>query len=144
MTFDRQRFVDDLTRLALMDIPWLHQGDDPMVGCDCVGIIKHAAELQIVLPEELAEAFTAYHRPPNGRRMMATMRRFLTEIEPETRKPGDLIVFYIRKNPCHLAVEMHNGQIAEALEAPGVSRFMIRPIPSDRPIAACFRVPDAI
>lgn len=142
MTFDRKAFLDELTRLATLDIPWLHQGDHPAVGFDCVGVVKYAVELQMPLPAELAEAFKAYHRPPNGLHMLKVMRRWLPEIDPKDREPADLIQCYVRRNPCHLAIEMGNRDIAEAFEGTGVSRFMIRPMPSDRRIAACFRIPD--
>lgn len=141
-TFDREQFLVDLRRLAVMNIPWLHQGDDPNVGFDCIGVVKYAVELQMKLPDELVEAFSAYHRPPNGRHMLEVMRRHLIEIQESEVMPADLLLCYVRRNSCHVAVQMENGMIAEAFEQPGTSRFMIRPMPSDRQIAACFRIPD--
>src|SRR5882724_8137812 len=99
MTFNRQQFLDDLSRLATMNIPWLHQGDDPNVGFDCVGVMKYAVELQIPLPEELKREFAAYHRPPNGRHVLAVMRKWMPEIDPADREPGDLIQCFVRRNP---------------------------------------------
>lgn len=142
MTFNRQLFLDELRHLAAMDIPWLHQGDNPDVGFDCVGVVKYAIELQMSLPDELREAFAAYHRPPNGLHMLAVMRRHLIEIDPSERQVADLIVFYVRRNPCHIGTEMGNGLVAEAFEGAGVSRFMIRPRDTTIRIATCFRIPD--
>lgn len=145
MKFDRQRFLADLRELATQDIKWRHKGwTDPEIGFDCTGVIRYAVELQgIALPEELKEAFESYHRPPNGRRLLATMRKWLMEVEPDNRQPGDLIQCYVSKNPCHVAVEMGEGMIAEAFaNSTGVSKFMIWTMPFDRRIAACFRIPD--
>lgn len=143
MKLNRQQFLDDLRHLATLEIPWLHQGDNPEVGFDCIGVLKYTAELQVKLPDELVKEFAAYHRPPNGNHLLATMRKWFVEIDPKDRQPADLIQCFVRRNPCHMAVEMGDGLIAEAFEnTTGVSRFMIWPLPSDRRIAACFRIPD--
>lgn len=147
MRFNRAQFLDDLRYLATLNVPWLHQGwRDPRVGFDCIGVFRYAVELQgVVLPDELKHAFEAYLRPPNGRRLLATMRKWFIEVDPASRQPADMIQFYMNKNPCHMAVEIGSGLIAEAYENPtGVSKFMIWPQPSDRRIAACFRIPDEI
>lgn len=142
---NRQQFLNDLRDLATQNIPWLHQGwRDPAIGFDCVGVFRYAVELQgIELPRELQDAFEAYLRPPNGRRLLATMRKWFIEVDPADRQPADLIQCFVHKNPCHMAVEMGDGLIAEAFaNHTGVSKFLIWQMPSDRRIAACFRIPD--
>lgn len=126
-----------------MDIPWLHQGDNPEIGFDCVGVVKYAVELQMKLPDELTQEFAAYHRPPNGRHLLATLRNWLIEIPRMDVQPADLLLCYVRRNSCHIAVQMPDGLIAEAFQATGVSKFMIVPMDPSRRIAACFRIPDA-
>jgi hypothetical protein len=145
MKFNRERFLNDLRQLATQNIRWRHQGwRDPAVGFDCIGVFRYAAELQgMVLPKELTDAFESYLRPPNGRRLLVTMRKWLIEIDPDDRQPADLIQCLMNKNPCHTAVDMGDGLIAEAFEnLTGVSKFLIWPFPSDRRIATCFRIPD--
>jgi len=142
MKFDRQAFIDELYRLARLNIPWLHQGDNPDVGFDCIGVIKYAVERQMLFPAELAKEFAAYHRPPNGLHMLKVIRRWLPEVDPDEAEPGDLYVVYVRRNPCHMSIQMPDNMVAEAFEAPGTSRFMIRPFNQLDRIAACFRVPD--
>lgn len=147
MKLDRQRFLDDLRQLATQNIPWRHQGwRDPKVGFDCVGVFRYAVEQQgIELPQGLRDAFDSYMRPPNGRRLLATMREHFIEVDAADRQPADLIQCFVNKNPCHMAVEMGNGLIAEAYgNMVGVSKFMIWPLPSDRRIAACFRISDEV
>ena len=145
--FDRKQFLTELRGLAGQDIRWLHQGTIPETGFDCIGVVRYAAEQQgVVLPEGFANEFEHYGRPPDGQRFLSIMRKWLTEISIEETLPGDLFVIYIRRNPCHLAVKMENGMVAEAFESMdgSVSRFLIRELDPRHRIAACFRIPDFV
>lgn len=141
--FDRVRFVSDLRWLASQNVPWLHQGSDPKVGVDCVGAPKWAYQNQgLMLNPELDEAFSAYHRPPNGKHMIEIMRKHLIEIPFSELKPGDLLNTYVRRNPCHLMIKMDDGEYAEAFEnLTGQSSFRLTTLDPARRIAACFRIP---
>lgn len=144
MTLNRQQFLDDLRLLSTMDVKWRHQGASPETGMDCIGVVRWAYEKQMQLPQELAFEFTHYLRPPNGRRFLAVLRKWLVEIPREELQPADLIVIFRRKNPQHMAVQMEEGLIGEAHESidGSVSKFLIRPIDPAYRIAACFRIPD--
>lgn len=142
MTFDRERFIADLRRLASMNVRWLHQGCSPETGMDCIGSLRWAVEQQgAELPQGLIDEWV-YGRPPNGRRFLAVLRKWFIEITESELLPSDLIIFFMRRNPQHMAAVVEQGVIAEAVETVGTSRFLIRPIPSDYRIAACFRIPD--
>lgn len=139
--FDRERFINDLRELATKDVPWVHKGRS-LNGMDCIAPPRYAVEKQgFCLPEELLKDFDNYHRPPNGRHFLATMRKWFTEISESELRPADLIVFFVRKNPCHLAIQMPEG-IAEAFESRegATSKFLIRPRDPSQRIAACFRI----
>lgn len=142
MKFDRQQFLDDVRRLAEMEVRWLHQGCDPAVGVDCIGAFRWAVNQQgFELPEGLLDEWV-YSRPPNGRRFLRILREWLIELQPSELSPSDLIVYYMRRNPQHMAVQMEDGMIGEAFESGVTSKFLIRRPPPDYRIAACFRIPD--
>lgn len=112
---------------------------------DCVFSPRWAFEQQgLKLPEGLACEFEHYHRPPDGQRMLATMRQWFQEISFNETKPSDLIVVFNRKNPCHLLIKISETEIAEAYESldGAVSKFLIRPFDPRHRVAACFRIPD--
>lgn len=145
MTFDRDQFIEDLRYLDTLDVKWTHQGRTPETGMDCVFAPRWAIERQgIVLPEELAQEFEHYRRPPDGQRFLSILRKWLIEIPVGDALPGDLLVIFVRRNPCHLAVKMPDGEIAEAYESMdgSVSRFFIHLFDTRNRIAAAFRIPD--
>lgn len=111
---------------------------------DCVFAPRWAFERQMEMPEELAREFENYHRPPDGQRFLAILRKWFIEITREEMQPGDCMVIYMRRNPCHFAVQMEGNEIAEAYASMdgSVSRFLIRPLDPRHRIAACFRIPD--
>ena len=144
MSFDRQQFTDDLVSLALLDVPWVHKGRSE-IGMDCVAPPRYALEKQgVQLPEELLRIFDDYARPPDGQKMLETMRKWLIEITREELQPADLIVIFNRRNPCHVVVQMPGNLVAEAFESMdgSVSKFLIRALDPRHRIAACFRIPD--
>ena len=144
MTFDRQRFIDDLRYLATLNVPWRAHGIMPETGMDCVGVFRWAYERQgLRLPKELLDEWY-YHRPPNGKRLLSIMRLWFQEISVNEVMPSDLMVLFQRKNPCHVIAKISQNEIAEAYESQdgAVSRFLIRPLDPRHRIAACFRFPD--
>lgn len=144
MKFNRQQFLDDLRELADCEVRWRHQGSSPETGMDCIGVIRYCVEKQTKLPQPLAGEFSNYTRPPNGRRFLQVLRAWLIEVGPSALQPADLVCFFRRRNPQHMAVVMEQGIIGEAYESAdgATSKFLIRPIPHDYRIAACFRIPD--
>lgn len=140
MKFNREQFIAGLRRLATLNVRWLHQGYSVETGMDCIGVIRWAlSEQGFQLPQALLDEWV-YNRPPNGARLLRILREWLIEVdEPQ---PSDLIVFLMRRNPQHMAALIEDGVIGEAFESAGVSKFLIRPIPSDYRAAAYFRIPD--
>ena len=143
MKFDRQRFVDDLITLTERDVKWLHQGRDPDVGVDCIGLPRWAYRNQgLNLPEQLDREFDSYHHRPDGVRMLRVLRQWLEELTLEAAQPGDLILFYQWKNPQHMAVLVGPNEIVEAFKNGHISKVLKQPLDPRRRIAGVFRIPD--
>ena len=152
MRFDTQQFISDALALAAgqTPIPWEHQGRNPVTGLDCIGLPRHLYELQgLRLPDELEREFDAYHRKPDGLRMLEIMRRWFQEIETHDQQhlnaipghqPGDLIVMYWKRNPCHMGVLVSVTDIVEAFKKGNFAR--VRKGDPHLPIAAVFRIPE--
>lgn len=150
MTFDRQQFIDDVLALVPLAIPWEHQGRS-LVGMDCIGLPRYAFKQQGELPDELEAEFAAYHRKPDGQRMLTIMRRWFIEIDTHDqqdlhlvagRQPGDLIVMYWKRNPCHMGVLVSDTEIVEAFKKGAFAKA--RKGEPRLPIAAVFRIPETV
>src|SRR5262249_39784985 len=114
---DRQRFIDDIRSLARMKIVFRHQGRSLETGMDCINAPAWAFENQgLSLPAELNQEFESYHERPDGERLLAIMRKWFLELPPqwEVAEPGDLVIFYARRNPQHLAVKVTDDLLVEA------------------------------
>lgn len=151
MNFDRNKFVSDALSLVDRDIRWEHQGRDPDVGIDCIGLPRWAYTLQRPLPDELEAEFAAYHRKPNGVRMLAIMRRWFQEIDAKDQQhlsliaghiPGDLVVMYYKRNPCHMGVLVNASEVVEAFKQGDYAS--VRKGEPRLPVAAVFRIPEII
>lgn len=144
--FNRALFIHDLCELADQDIPFLHQGCDPRTGVDCINLPRLAYEKQARLPEELEREFDAYHVRPDGVRLLRVMRSWFTEILPQDAQPGDMLIFFARKNPQHLATLVAENEIVEAYRSDDghIHRVLRQPLDPRRRIAAAFRIPDVI
>lgn len=151
MRFDRNKFIHDVLSLVDREIPWEHQGRDPDVGLDCIGLPRWAYTLQRPLPEDLEREFDAYHRKPDGERMLRIMRRWFEEIDTNDQQrlplisgqqPGDLIMMYWKRNPCHLGVLVEGLEVVEAFKHGGFAR--VRKGEPRLPIAAVFRIPEFV
>lgn len=151
MKFDTQLFISDVLSLVPREIKWAHQGRNPDVGLDCIGMPRWAFSRQGRLPDELEAEFDAYHRIPNGVRMVSIMRRWFPEVPtndqqelariPDARS-GDLIVMYWKRNPCHMGVLVNQTEVVEAFKKDGFAK--IRKGPPLLPIATVFRIPELI
>lgn len=148
MSFDIQRFVEDVRALARRGVLFRHQGSDPETGMDCVNVPRWGYEQQgLRLPEELEKEFEAYHERPDGDHLLQVMRRWFIEIPFEETQPGDLLILYARRNPQHLAIKITNDQPPMVVEAyrsedRKIGKLLEQPLDFRRRIAACFRFPD--
>src|SRR5690242_6464317 len=133
MKLDREQFLADLIALAEREPPvrWLHQGRDPDVGLDCIGFLRWAILRQGPLPEKLeAEFEKPYHLKFDGQRLLAVMRHWLPEVERTEIAPADILLFYVKNNPQHVAVMLPNNEVVEAmiLRHAGISRILRQPL----------------
>ncbi len=153
MKFDRKKFIKDVLKLAAREMPirWEHQGRDPDVGIDCIGLPRWAFRQQGELPAELEAEFAAYHVVPDGWRMLAILRKYFLEVDtkdqqklgdiPGTRA-GDLLVMYVKRNPCHMGVLVNATEVVEAFKKADFAK--VRKGAPGLPIAAVFRIPELI
>lgn len=84
----------------LMGVPFLHQGRDPAVGVDCVGLAGYAMDRNGVSYVDLK----GYGRSPHAGRLMATI-----DNQPHLRRTGapvagGIVLFRIKRDPQHVAV----------------------------------------
>lgn len=145
MRFNREQFVSDALALTKLNIPWRHQGRDPLTGLDCIGMPRFLYRSQgLELPEELDREFRSYHHKPDGKKLLRVMREFFTEITRDELQPADLIVAFIYSNPQHMAVVVSPDSVVEAFRSSDgyVCRVLERKLKATRHIAACFRIPD--
>jgi len=147
MKLDRQRLVADLISLAEREPPvrWRHQGRDPDTGLDCIGLVRWAILQQMALPEVIVTEFAKpYHLKFSGERMYELMRRWLTEIGPGEIAPADVLLFYYKTNPQHVAVMVTETDVVEAfiLRHAGINRIIKQPLDATRRLVGAFRLPD--
>jgi len=151
MIFNTQQFIDDVLSLVPREIKWEHQGRDPETGMDCIGLPRYAFSRQGKLPDELEAEFAAYHRKPDGERMCRIMRRWFQEIATNDQqelvniplaRPGNLIVMYWKRNPCHIGVLVNPTEVVEAFKKADFAK--IRKGEPRLPIATVFRIPETL
>lgn len=143
---DIDQYVDDLLTLADRGVPWLHQGRDPDIGLDCVGLLRYGyLKQRASLPEQLEREFDAYLRRPNGLHFLAVMRDWFDEVDRTDRRRGNLLAIYDRKNPQHVAVEVNEIEVVEAYcnPAAGVGKVLRQRFDPRRIVAAAFRFPES-
>jgi cell wall-associated NlpC family hydrolase len=154
MKFDRKRFVADLLALSERSVIFRHQGDSPESGLDCIHLPRWAYRKQgLELPAELDLEFDSYTENPDGWRMLAIMQRWFWEVtipgadtltQFQKAQPGDLLQFYVYRNPKHMGVKVNETDVYEAFRSMDGSIREARKMPIDprRRIAGVFRIPD--
>lgn len=95
----RQDTID--TGRSFIDTPWLHQGRQPGVAIDCVGVPALIA-FQLGLIRRLPRA--DYPRRPNGTFLAQFRESGLTETVPNNIQSGDVAVFTNNTHPCHCGI----------------------------------------
>jgi cell wall-associated NlpC family hydrolase len=141
---DIDKFINDLLSLAARNVPWLHQGRDPKVGVDCIGLLRFGyLQQHKALPEELEREFDAYLRRPDGEYLLSVMAIWFEQGERTDRRRGDMLVIYDRKNPQHIAVMINNNEVVEAYCSPraNVRKVLRQRLDPRRVVAAVFRFP---
>lgn len=88
---------------TLVGVPYHHQGRDPSIALDCVG-------LPVAILRGLGlsyDDFTAYEEEPDGRTLIEYMDRNGVRVPEDQMRPGDVLVFFFgrrREYPQHLGI----------------------------------------
>jgi hypothetical protein len=103
MRIDTEQLIADAWALVRARVPFLHQGRDPAVGLDCLGLLEHLAHKQGYMTDV---SFRNYPHTPNGRAMYRKLKTYLDEIPRESARRGDVYQLKFRQNPQHLALRV--------------------------------------
>lgn len=139
---DFQTMVTEARALVGTETRWRHQGRDPQTGLDCIGLPRWLYIRQLgSLPAALETEFNAYHRKPDGQKLLQTIRDWFDEVSRETMRAGDLVVIYDRRNPQHIAVACDNEFVVEAYANGRNMKIVYWKLGVWREIAGVFRYP---
>lgn len=135
--------IADARSLVGTETRWRHQGRDPQTGLDCIGLPRWLYIQQLgKLPDALETEFNAYHRRPDGQKLLQTIRDWFDEVPRETLRAGDLIVIYERRNPQHIAIACDDDEyIVEAYASGRNMKIVYWKLDRLREIAGVFRYP---
>jgi cell wall-associated NlpC family hydrolase len=136
---DKQKLVDDLKSLIGTQTRWRHQGRDPRVGLDCVGLPVWAFSQQMELPAELLEGLAAYHRRPDGLKLLRTLQSWFDEVDQ--MEMGDLICLRDKRNPQHIAIACDAVNVIECYSSGSIMKVVYWPLGTWRELAGVFRFP---
>ena len=106
--------------IALLDVvaearswinsPYHHQARLRGVGVDCIGLVIGVGRaLSLCAPDF---DFTGYGRTPDGKTMLSECDRFMTRIQRDEIRPGNVIVLRFERDPQHMAIVadyLHGG-----------------------------------
>jgi cell wall-associated NlpC family hydrolase len=86
---------------TLLGVTFRHQGRNPSVGLDCVGLAVTVAKMVGLDPYDTS----SYSRRPDGSKFLEHFSRAGCKRKPILEaKPGDLIIFKESSYPCHVAI----------------------------------------
>lgn len=97
----------DVAARAYLGTPFLHQGRDPAVGIDCVGLVACAVR-DCGLSELLPHDFTGYARNPGRGELERRLRVAFGESAPEPC-PGDVVSIDFKGQTRHVAIVGQDG-----------------------------------
>ncbi len=138
---DKDKFVADALSQEGKETRWRHQGKDPDVGLDCLGLPRWAFTQQWPMPAELENELLAYHRKPDGQKMLRTIREWFDEYPVDQREKADLVVIYDRRNPQHIAIATDEINVVEAYASGLTMKVVYWPLGTWRETAGAFRFP---
>lgn len=111
---NQQQQIVALARSQL-GVPFVHQGRQPGVGLDCVGLIRYPFVELGLLPETADH--DGYGREPVPSKMREQLLRWFDLVEPMTAaQPGDVLWLRMAE-PQHLAVLTDTGSIIHAVSS---------------------------
>jgi cell wall-associated NlpC family hydrolase len=96
----------DIAARKYLGVPFLHQGRDPAVGIDCVGLLVNAAK-DCGLHDLAAHDFTAYARNPARGELERRVAAALTRVFDAA--PGDVVTLAFFGQTRHVGIIGHHG-----------------------------------
>lgn len=138
---DKDKFVSDLMSKIGTETRWRHQGKDPNVGLDCLGFPRWGFMQQFDMPTDLESELLAYHRRPDGQKLLRTIRQWFDEFPVSARQKADLVVIYDRRNPQHIAIATDEIHVVEAYASGLTMKIVYWPLGTWRETAGAFRFP---
>lgn len=90
---------------ALLGVPFVHQGRDPEIGIDCIGLLVCAAHSCGLKPEY---DYTNYQPQPNADTLRRELGRELSPIRIEDVADGDVLMLKFRHQPQHVGLAATN------------------------------------
>jgi cell wall-associated NlpC family hydrolase len=93
----------DVAARAYLGVPFLHQGRDPRVGIDCVGLLVQSAK-DCGWESLLAHDFTGYARNPAHGELERRLRDALGRPPACCPRPGDVVSIDFKGQTRHVAI----------------------------------------
>lgn len=116
---------------SLLGVPFLHQGRNPQLGLDCVGLCVEIAR-RVDYPEIID--LEAYKRTPSASDLLELLRANLDEIDLSEVGIGDV---YLMKmggaKPRHVAIKTSEKEMVHALSSLSIKRVIEQNISLYRP-----------
>ncbi|WP_204114640.1 NlpC/P60 family protein [Shimia biformata] len=95
--------------------PYCHQASTRGAGCDCLGLLRGVWRAIFGQePEDVPAYSRDWSEPQRDERLWRAAARHLTEVDPQTEQPGDVLLFRMRSG----AVAKHVGIAAEVGHTP--------------------------
>lgn len=93
--------------------PWRHQAARKGVGCDCIGLVSGVADV-LGIPEAKLwrddPHFRGYGELPLPELLLEASDKYLDRVELPAMRPGDVLVFALRRDPMHFAILSGGGE----------------------------------
>lgn len=115
----------------LVGTPVRHQGRDPAVGLDCVGLLVSVSRRMGIEPHD----FLDYDCPPDPGVLMRELRKGMDEVPRlEEASPGHALVFrlHLKGDAQHLGVLTHRETLIHALILRNRKRNRVSEVTMDR------------
>lgn len=93
----------DIAARAYLGTPFLHQGRDPAIGIDCVGLVALCVR-DCGLSHLLSHDFTSYHRNPAHGELERRLRAALGAPVTGGLRPGDVVSMSFAGQTRHVGV----------------------------------------
>lgn len=141
-SFDKDKFVADCLAQVGKETRWRHQGKDPDVGLDCLGLPRWAFLQQFEMPPDLEKELLAYHRKPDGQKLLNTLKAWFDEVPREAMDKADLVSIYDRGVPGHIGVACDSEYVVEAYASGLTMKVVYWKLGTWRRLGGFFRFPE--